>query len=60
MQTVATFEFTEILDDATNPPTVNVDYPGAGTDLTAQTLTNVNDYNLELRYSIKHQRIGSN
>ena len=40
---VATFIFSEEMDDATNPPTVDVDYPeGTLNDLTGQALTNVN------------------
>ncbi|HIF28964.1 MAG TPA: hypothetical protein EYQ40_10660, partial [Candidatus Marinimicrobia bacterium] len=43
VQSVATFTFTEEMDDVTNPPTVDVNYPeGTLNDLTAQTLTNVN------------------
>ena len=40
-ETVATFQFSEIMDDATIPPTVDVDYPeGTLNDLTDQPLTN--------------------
>ncbi|MBT5224294.1 MAG: T9SS type A sorting domain-containing protein [Candidatus Marinimicrobia bacterium] len=40
-ETVATFQFSEIMDDATNPPTIDVDYPeGTSNDLTGQALTN--------------------
>lgn len=42
-QSVATFIFSEEMDDATTPPTVDVDYPeGTSNDLTGQPLTNVN------------------
>jgi len=40
-ETVATFQFSEIMDDATIPPTIDVDYPeGTLNDLTDQPLTN--------------------
>ncbi|MDG2265612.1 MAG: Ig-like domain-containing protein, partial [Candidatus Marinimicrobia bacterium] len=43
VQSVATFTFSEEMDDATNPPTVDVDYPeGTLNDLTGQPLTNIN------------------
>ena len=42
-QSVATFTFSEEMDDVTIPPTVDVDYPeGTSNDLTGQPLTNVN------------------